>query len=121
MAKKPLPSAPPAKRRGRPPKPGGPTPQGELQRAYRALLAAAGKAVRLVDANPAGAPDRAAFDEMRERLANALSKLGRREEDVARLEQRNAYLEGELKSMERHHTNAHKEVVTLKQKLTQRG
>ena len=53
MAKKPrLSPAPPAKRRrGRPPKPGGPTPQVEIQRAYRARLAAAGKIVRLVYAS----------------------------------------------------------------------
>jgi hypothetical protein len=52
MAKKPRsPPAPPAKRpRGRPPKPGGPIPQAEIQRAYRARLAAAGKVVRLVAA-----------------------------------------------------------------------
>jgi len=41
------PPAPPAKRRrGRPPKPGGPIPRAEIQRAYRARLAAAGKVVR---------------------------------------------------------------------------
>jgi hypothetical protein len=52
MAKKSRsPPPPPAKRpRGRPPKPGGPTPQVEIQWAYRARLAAAGKVVRLVDA-----------------------------------------------------------------------
>jgi hypothetical protein len=50
-AKKPPPSSalPADKRRpGRPPKPGGPTPQAEVQRAYRARLAAAGKAVGVV-------------------------------------------------------------------------
>ena len=52
MAKKPAtPSDPTAKpRRGRPPKPGGRTPQVEVQRAYRARLAADGKVVRTVDA-----------------------------------------------------------------------
>jgi hypothetical protein len=35
---------------GRPPKPGGRIPQVELQRAYRARLAAAGKVVRIVNA-----------------------------------------------------------------------
>jgi hypothetical protein len=47
-------------------------------------------------------------------------KLELREEDVARLEQRNAYLEGELKLQERHHTNALKEVITLKQQLAKK-
>ena len=56
MAKKPaqprsVPAAiPPKRSRGRPPKPGGPIPQVEVQRAYRARLAAAGKVVRVVDA-----------------------------------------------------------------------
>jgi hypothetical protein len=37
----PVPAAPTAKRpRGRPPSPGGPKPQAEIQRAYRARLAA---------------------------------------------------------------------------------
>ena len=44
-------AAPGGKRpRGRPPKPGGRIPQVEVQRAYRARLAAAGKVVRVVDA-----------------------------------------------------------------------
>jgi hypothetical protein len=47
-------------------------------------------------------------------------KLERREEDVAQLQQRNAYLEGELKLQEWHHTNALKEVVTLKQQLAKK-
>jgi hypothetical protein len=67
--------------------------------------------VRLVDA---GALDRAAFDEMRERLSNALSKLRHREEDVAQLETRNAYLESELKRVEQIHTITLKEVITLR-------
>jgi hypothetical protein len=37
---------------------------------------------------------------------------------VSRLTTRNAYLEGELKQLERHHTNALKEIVVLKQKAT---
>src|ERR1700731_3180438 len=100
MAKKPRkPPAPPAKRRrGRTPKPGGPTPQVEIQRAYRARLAAAGKAVRLVDivlgsaapASPALASipgfdpatqlvcDRQAFEGMRKKLHNTLLEVERR-------------------------------------------
>src|SRR5271163_1070665 len=132
MAKNPRkPPTPPAKRRrGRPPKPGGPTPQVEIQRAYRVRLAAAGKIVRLVDAShvtpAAGSPvltsipgfdpatqlicDRETFKDMRDNLHNALVKLEVRDQDVARLETRNAYLEGELKRQERHNTNALKEV-----------
>ena len=97
--------------------------QVEVQRAYRARLAAAGKVVRIVDATKpalAGIPD-AGFEAMRERLHNALLKLKLREQDVARLEQRNAYLEGELKLQGQHHTNALKEIVTLKQQLVQQA
>jgi hypothetical protein len=137
MAKKPRsPPAPPAKRRrGRPPKPGGPIPQAEIQRAYRARLAAAGKVVRLVDAASASPVltsipgfdlatqlicDRKTFKDMRDNLHSALVKLEVRDQDVARLETRNAYLEGELKRRERHNTNALKEVITLKQQLAKK-
>jgi hypothetical protein len=130
------PSAPVVKRpRGRPPSPGGPKSQAEIQRAYRARLAAAGKVVRIADtATVVPAPvnvapgvipdfdpatqfvcDRETFAGMRDRLHNALSKLERREQDVARLEARNAYLEGELKLQERHHTSTLKEVILLRQ------
>jgi hypothetical protein len=139
MAKKsgPRRSAPAAKRRGRPPKPGGRIPQVEVQRAYRARLAAAGKVVRVVDAVPApptnpapasvsdfdpakdGIYERKMVEGMRGRLRGALLKLELREQDVARLEQRNAYLEGELKLQERHHTNALKDNIVLKQQLAQ--
>jgi hypothetical protein len=114
--------------------------QVEIQRAYRARLAAAGKVVRVVDAasaRPASAsppmtavPDfdpakdsiyeRKMIEKMRDDLCNALLKIELREEDVARLEQRNAYLEGEVKLQERHHTNALKEVITLKQQLAKK-
>jgi hypothetical protein len=47
-------------RRGRPPKPGGPMPQVEVQRAYRDRLKAAGKTVRLVDADFVNITDAAA-------------------------------------------------------------
>ena len=58
------PSDPPAaaRSRGRPPKPGGPKSPAEIQRAYRARLAAAGKVVRIVHAGPAS-PLPAAFPE----------------------------------------------------------
>ena len=97
--------------------------QVEVQRAYRARLAAAGKVVRIVDAvqpAPASIPD-AEFEALRKRLHDALLKLERREQDVARLEQRNAYLAGELKLQGQHHTNALKEIVTLKQQLAQQA
>ena len=88
-----------------------------IQRAYRARLAAAGKVVRVVDAasvRPASASppmaatpefdparngiyERKMIEKTRDDLRNALLKLERRQADVARLEQRNAYLEGELK------------------------
>jgi hypothetical protein len=64
--------------------------------------------------------DRQAFEGMREQLHNALLEVERRRDDVARLETRNAYLEGELKLQERHLTNSLKEVVTLKQQLAKK-
>jgi hypothetical protein len=57
---------------------------------------------------------------MRERLHSALLKLELREQDVARLEQRNAYLEGELKLQGQHHTNTLKDVITLKRQLAEK-
>jgi hypothetical protein len=97
--------------------------QVEVQRAYRARLAAAGKVVRIVDATkPAlAAIPNVGFEAIRERLHDALLKLELREQDVARLEQRNAYLEGELKLQGQHHTNTLKEIVTLKQQLVQQA
>ena len=95
--------------------------QVEVQRAHRARLAAAGKVVRIVDAATLGLasiPD-AEFEALCTRLRDALSKLELREQYVARLEQRNAYLEGELRLQGQHHTNALKEIVTLKQQLVQ--
>ncbi len=141
MAKKPAQpsSAPAIKRpRGRPPKLGGRLPQVEIQRAYRARLKAAGKVVRLVDADPInsspasspvptsmpdfdpatdGTYEQAMVVSMRDQLRNALLKLELREEDVARLQKRNAYLEGELRLQEQHLTNAQKDNILLKQKL----
>jgi hypothetical protein len=107
------PAKAPKRSRGRPPRPGGPRPQAEIQRAYRARLKAAGKIVAIVDADVLA--DQTMFENLRERLHAALSKVERCEQDVARLEQRNAYLENELKRIERHHTNAMKDIVVLKQ------
>ena len=57
---------------------------------------------------------------MRDNLHNALVKLDVREQDVARLETRNAYLESESKLQERHITNTLKEVIALRQQLAKR-
>jgi hypothetical protein len=58
----------------------------------------------LLDLDPAkdGVYERKMFKGMREKLHNALLGVERRRDDVARLETRNAYLEGELKLQERH-------------------
>jgi hypothetical protein len=133
-------SIPPTTRpRGRPPKPGGRLSQVEIQRAYRARLAAAGKVVRIVDAatispapaNPVLAAirdfdpardviyEREMFERMRDRLDNALLKLGLQGEDLKRRETRNAYLEGELILQRQHHTNALKANVVLKKQLAE--
>jgi hypothetical protein len=111
------PAKTPAKRRGRPPSPGGPKSPAEIQRAYRARLAAAGKVVKLID--PTAILDPAVYEEMRDRLHNALLKLELRQQDVTRLEARNAYLEAELKQVERHHTNALKDNIVLKKQLAE--
>jgi hypothetical protein len=58
-------------------------------------------------------------DKMGDDLRNALLKLELREKDVARLEQSDAYFEGELKLQERRHTNALKDDIVLKQQLAQ--
>jgi hypothetical protein len=83
--------------------------------AYRARLAA-----QAADA-AATRPDPKTSVELRDELHNALLELELREQDVARLEPRNAYLEGELKLQGQHHTNALKEVVMLKRELAQQG
>jgi hypothetical protein len=64
--------------------------------------------------------DREMSEDMREKLRNALLKLELREQEVARLITSNAYLEGELKLQEQHHSNTLKEVITLRQQLAKR-
>ena len=114
----------------------GPTdPQLKAQRGYRARLAAAGQAVRVVNtllvrpaliSIPGFDPatqlicDRKMFENMPEKSRNALLKLELREQDVAQLRTRNAYLEGELKLQEQYHTYILKKVITLKQQLAKR-
>jgi hypothetical protein len=66
----------------------------EVQRAYRERRKAAGKVLRVIDTWTTMTP--AEIAEMRERLGNALLELELRQQDVARLEARNAYLESEL-------------------------
>ena len=56
---------------------------------------------------------------MRDRLDNALLKLELQDEDLERLETRNAYLEGELILQHQHHTNALKANVVLKKQLAE--
>jgi hypothetical protein len=99
--------------RGRPPRVGGRKPQTEIQREYRARLKAVGKIVRLIDADDLS--ERETVLCLHDKLHNALLKLELREQDVVRLTARNAYLEGEMKREERHHTNALKENIVLKQ------
>ena len=53
-------------------------------------------------------------------LGNALLELGLRQQDVARLEARNAYLESELKRVEQHHTIALKDNIVLRKQLAER-
>jgi len=135
MAKKP--TSPPAyaskPRRGRPPKPGGPIPQVEVQRAYRARLAAAGKVVRIVDTRATvdarlvaqsipdfdqakdGVFERQMVESTRDQLRTALVRLELREEEVRDLRDRNAHLELELQRQRRQLTNALKDNIVLKQ------
>src|SRR5271168_5127724 len=84
----------PKRPRGRPPSPQGAKPRAEVQRAYRERRKAAGKVLRVIDTWTTMTP--AEIAEMRERLGNALLQLELRQQDVARLEARNAYLESEL-------------------------
>ncbi|WP_143147566.1 hypothetical protein [Rhizobium tibeticum] len=114
----------PKRPRGRPRKPNALT-QAEIQRAYRARLAASGKAVRVVhvgdvpefDPETHFVAERAFFEELRQNYHNAIVKIEILEEDRLRLDKRNAYLESELKRLERIHTNALKEIISLKRSL----
>jgi hypothetical protein len=112
----PVPAAPTAKRpRGRPPSPGGPEPQAEIQRAYRVRKAAqaAGAA--------AARPDLKAFLEMRDKLHNALLELEPGSRTWRGSNSATHTWKGELKLEAQHHTNALKDIVLLKRELAQRG
>jgi hypothetical protein len=140
MARKPNPppSAPVVlHRRGRPPKPGGRIPQAEVQRAYRARLAAAGKVVRIVDAgaiNPAaprvavasdpdfdpardGVYERVMIEKMRDDLHNALLRIRTLEEDRNRWQTDCAPAEAELRVERQHHTNTIKDKIVLQKEI----
>jgi hypothetical protein len=103
--------------RGRPPSPQGAKPRAQVQRDYRERRKAAGKVLRVIDTWAEMTPVEIA--ELRERLGNALLKLKLREQDVARLEARNAYLELELQRVERDHTNALKDNIVLKKQIAE--
>jgi hypothetical protein len=60
--------------------------------------------------------DREALADMRKRLHNALSKLELRDQDVARLESRDRFLESELVWLEREATNAAKDRIIARQR-----
>jgi hypothetical protein len=105
----------PKRPRGRPPSPQGAKPRAEIQRAYRERRKAAGTVLRVIDTWTTMTP--AGIAEMRERLGNALGELELRQEDVARLEARIAYLESELRRGEQHLTNALKDNIVLKKQL----
>jgi hypothetical protein len=140
MAKNPprvaTPAAAAKRPRGRPPKPGGRIPQIEVQRAYRARLAAAGKVVRVVDAarldpaNPVpsaipdydpatdGIYDRGMVAKWRDDLHNALVRIELLEEDRARWQADCARAEAELRLERQHHTNTIKDKILLQQEIT---
>jgi hypothetical protein len=103
--------------RGRPPSPQGPKPRAEIQRAYRERRKAAGNMLRVIDTWAEMTP--AEISELREVLRKALLQLELRQQDVQRLETRNAYLEAELKREERAHTNALKDNIVLKKQLAE--
>ena len=105
----------PKRSRGRPPNPEGAKPRAEVQRAYRERRKAAGKVVVTIDTWKTMTP--AEITELREHLRNALLKLELREQDVARLDARNAYLEAELKRVEHQHSITRKEKIMLQVQL----
>ncbi|MBS0641539.1 MAG: hypothetical protein JSS43_16860 [Proteobacteria bacterium] len=61
--------------------------------------------------------ERAVFAELRSNLENALHKLSLREEEVARLRQRNAQLEADYAEERRFHDITLKEKIALQMKI----
>ena len=97
----------------------GPKPLGEraLSHAERQARYRAAQRAKAVDATLVGP---GGIQEMRDKIRDLVLKVERREQDVARLTARNAYLEGELKMQERHITNALKDNIVLKQQLAKK-
>jgi hypothetical protein len=91
----------------------------EVQRAYRARLAAAGKVVKLVDAGFDPAVMSELIAELRDKLHNALGELELQAQDVARLEERNRFLESELVRLEREATQAAKDRITARREAAE--
>jgi chromosome segregation ATPase len=109
--------ADPKRPRGRPPSPKGAKRRAEVQRAYRERRKAAGKVVVTIDTWTTPTP--AEIAELQERLRNALLQLELRQQDVARLEQRAASAETELRRVEQHNLNLIKDVIVLKKQLAE--
>jgi hypothetical protein len=104
----------PKRPRGRPPtSPEGSKTRAAIQRDYRERRKAAGKVLRVIDTWKTMTP--AEIAELRERLDSALLKLKLREQDVTRLDQRNGYLEAELRRVEQHNQHLLKELILLRQ------
>jgi folate-dependent phosphoribosylglycinamide formyltransferase PurN len=92
----------------------------EIQRAYRARLKAAGKVVKLVDADLDPGQMQALVVEVCDKLHNVLVKLELRAQDVERLEVRNRFLEAELVRLERELTNKAKDAIVARQQAAKR-
>jgi hypothetical protein len=90
----------------------------EVQRAYRERRKAAGKVVVTIDTWTTPTP--AEIAETRERLRDALLQFELRQQDMARLEQRNVELERELRRVEQHNLNLIKDAIVLKKQLAER-
>jgi hypothetical protein len=84
-------------KRGRPPKPDGPVPQFMVQRAYRARLAAAGKVVRIVDAQGGG--EAVAAAPLHTALQTAHAVIAQQTAIIAALKERNAVLTAEVQRL----------------------
>jgi len=76
-------------------------------------------AAQIPDFDPAedGVYERETIASMRDQLRSGLSRLELREEELARLRERDAHLEAELKTTDWHLTNALKDKVALQERL----
>jgi hypothetical protein len=75
-------------------------------------MKAAGKVLKLVDANAAA--ELATFEGVHENLHAALLKLELRDKEVAQITARNHQVENELKRVEQHNLNLVLELIGLK-------